>query len=135
MSGKISVGLFDRLISSLSYLTVGWAGLIYCVILYFRKKSPSAFVRFNVFQSIFISLLYFVLAMALGLICDLLVHVPVINIIISYISYIFNSPLIFEYSILQAVVTLLILYLSIFSLLGRRPRIYWISRIIDGAAS
>ena len=73
--------------------------------------------------------------MALGLICDLLVHVPVINIIISYISYIFNSPLIFEYSILQAVVTLLILYLSIFSLFGRRPRIYWISRIIDGAAS
>ncbi len=130
-----SVGWFDRFVSCLSYLTAGWAGLIFCVIMYFRKKNLSFFLRYNVFQSIFISLLYFIIAGLLGLICEFLAHIPIVKIVVSFISYILNSPLFFEYSILQIVVSLFILYLSLFSLLGKCPRIYWISKIIDSAAS
>lgn len=132
---RYSVGLFDRFISCLSYLTAGWAGLIYFVVLYFKKRTPSYFVRFNVFQSIFISLLYFVLAMALGLVFQYLSYVPFINYLVSQISYIFNRPILFDYSVIQIVVFSVVIYTSIFSLLGRYPRLYWISKIIDSAAS
>ena len=132
---KNSVGFFDRLVSCVSYLTAGWGGLIYCVVLYFRKKSPSHFVRFNVFQSIFISLLYFVLAMAIGLLFEYLSYIPFINIVVAQISYIFNRPLVADYSIVQLVVAGFVFYMSIFSLFGKEPRIYWVSKIIDRACA
>ena len=47
-----SVGIFDRLVSFLSYVTAGWGGMIALVILYIRKKNPSKFLRYNAFQSI-----------------------------------------------------------------------------------
>lgn len=132
---KSSVAWFDRIISCLSYITAGWAGLIFCVIMYFRRKRFSHFARFNIFQSIFISLFYFVIAMALGLVCDLLTKVPVINIVVSFVYFLFNVPIFMEYSLIQLVIFLLVLYMAVFSLFGRYPRVYWISRIIDSAAS
>lgn len=124
----------DRIVSFLSYITAGWAGLIFCVILYFRKKLPSRFLRFNVFQSIFISLLYFILCMVLGFIFDLLLHVPFINYLVSQILLIFNRPVFYDYSIIQIFMIGLFLYMALFSLFGRYPRIYKISSIIDYAA-
>ena len=63
-----SIGILDRLISCISYITAGWGGMIVLVVMYFRKKTPSRFLRYNAMQSIFISLFYFILAMGLGLI-------------------------------------------------------------------
>ncbi len=132
---KSSVVFFDRLVSCISYLTAGWGGLIYCVILYFRKRKPSHFLRFNVFQSIFVSLLFFVLSMGLGLILEFLSYIPFINALVAQISYIFNKPLFFEYSFVQLLVLGLFVYMALFSLFGKYPRVYWISKIIDNAAS
>ena len=94
--------LSDRLVSFVSYLTVGWGGLIYAFIMYLGKKPLSKFLRFNIFQSIFISFLYFVLCMVLGFISDILLHIPLINYLVSKIVLFFNRPLIFDYSIIQS---------------------------------
>lgn len=127
----MSLKITERLISALSYVTAGWAGVIYYVILYFTKKRPSVFLRFNVLQAIFLALLYFVLAMSLKLITSLLLHIPFIRFVIAQIQYIFYKPFIFGYSLLQTLISGLIIYLVIFSLMGRYPRIYKISKIID----
>lgn len=130
-----SVRFADRLISFLTYVTVGWAGLICCVILFFLKKTPSHFLRYNVFQSIFISFFYFVACMVLGFICDLLLHVPYLNTLVSHIYLIFNKPVLYSYSILQIFVIGLFIYMAVFSLLGLYPRVYWVSaKVIDNAA-
>ena len=130
-----SVSFIDRLVSCLSYLTAGWAGLIYCVVLFFRKKTLSHFLRYNIFQSIFFSLFYFILCAVLGFICDLLLHVPFLNYLISQFYLIFNKPVFFAYSIIQILVMGLFLYMAVFSLFGKYPRVYWVSsRIIDSAA-
>ncbi len=131
---KPTVSLFDRIVSVLTYLTAGWAGMIVCVIMYFRKRYPSHFLRYNVFQSIFISLLLFVLALGLGLICQFLSIIPFINYLAAQISFIFNRPIFFDYSIIQLFITVLVIYTVIFSALGKYPRIYWISKIIDHAS-
>ncbi len=130
-----SISFIDRLVSCLSYLTAGWAGLIYCVVLFFRKKTLSRFLRYNIFQSIFFSLFYFVLCAVLGFVCDLLLHVPLLNYLISQLYLIFNKPVFFAYSIIQVFVMGLFVYMAVFSLLGKYPRVYWVSsRIIDSAA-
>lgn len=127
-----SIGIFDRIISFLSYITAGWGGMIVLVVMYFRKKTPSHFLRYNAMQSIFISLLYFIIAMGLGLILKFLSYIPFINYLVAQIAFFFNRPLLLDYSLIQLFTTCLIVYLAISSLLGIYPRVYWISKnIID----
>lgn len=127
-----SIGIFDRIISFLSYITAGWGGMIVLVVMYFRKKTPSHFLRYNAMQSIFISLLYFIIAMGLGLILKFLSYIPFINYLAAQIAFFFNRPLLLDYSLIQLFTTCLIAYLAISSLLGIYPRVYWISKnIID----
>ena len=131
MSKTPAITVSDRIVSLLSYITAGWAGLIYLVIIYFRKKHPSHFLRYNVFQSIFISFFYFVLCMVIGFIANLLLAVPFINSVISWFILIFNRPLVFEFSIIQIFMICLFAYMSLFALVGKYPRVYWVSKIID----
>ena len=119
--------LSDRLVSFVSYLTVGWGGLIYAFIMYLGKKPLSKFLRF-------ISFLYFVLCMVLGFISDILLHIPLINYLVSKIVLFFNRPFIFDYSIIQSFMIGLFIYMSVFSLFGQYPRVYKLSKIIDSAA-
>lgn len=127
-----SIGIFDRIISFLSYITAGWGGMIVLVVMYFRKKTPSHFLRYNAMQSIFISLLYFIIAMGLGLILKFLSYIPFINYLVAQIAFFFNRPLLLDYSLIQLFTTCLIAYLAISSLLGIYPRVYLISKnIID----
>ena len=121
----------DKIFSALSYVTVGWIGFLYCLILIFNKKKISKFLRFNVFQSIFLALLFFVLCAVFGLIFKLLSMIPFIQIIVSWIQLILFRPMIFQYSLIQAITISILFYGAIFSLLGKYPRIYWVSNIID----
>ena len=121
--------LWDRFVSVLSYLTAGWGGLIYFVILYFARKNASKFLRFNIYQSIFISFAVFVFAMIYRVLFEVLTHIPLIQIIVSWIDLILNKPTFGDYSLLQGIAFVYICYVVILSLLGRFPIIWKISRL------
>jgi hypothetical protein len=131
MNNRHTVAISDRIFSFLSYVSAGWIGLIVLILLYFMKRSSSRFLRFNVFQAIFISLLFYVIAMGLGYILKLLSFIPFVNLLIANITLLFTQGAIFDYSIIQICMLGLVIYLSIMSLLGKMPRIYWVSKIID----
>lgn len=124
----------ERLVSFVSYITVGWGGMIYCVLMYLSKKNISHFVRFNIFQSIFISFLFFVLCMVLGFVIDVLLHVPFVNYLVSQIMLFFNQPLLFDYSLVQLFIIGLFIYMAVFSLMGKYPRVYKLSKIVENAS-
>ena len=121
--------ILDRLVSAVSYLTAGWGGLIFMVVLYFARKNASPFLRFNVFQSIFISFAVFVIGMAYNLLFGILTHIPLVQICISWIDLILNKPTFGPYSLLQGIILLYLCYVVVFSLLGRFPKFYKISRL------
>ena len=133
MRRRRSVGIVDRLVSFLSYISAGWFGMIYCIVLFVGKKMPSMFVRYNVFQSIFISLLYFVLSFGFGLLLKFLSYIPFLNYIVATITFQFNRPVFFDYSFIQTFMIGLTIYMAVVSILGRRPRVFWVSKIIDNA--
>lgn len=134
MSSSYSVRLSDKIIACLTYLTTGWVGIIYFVFLYLRKKTPSRFLRYNVFQAIFISLLFFLVCEVLKLLCDFLLIIPIIKIIVSWFIFIFNRPVLFQYSTVQVFMVGLFLYMAIWSLMGRYPKVVWVSKIIQHAS-
>lgn len=131
MKDKTSVPMLDRLGSAISYLTAGWGGVIILFILYVRKKHASHFIRFNAMQSIFIALLFFVLSMGINLLAGFLKYIPLINYLVAQILFIFNRPIFFHWSFIQIFILGLTLYMTVFSLLGRYPRIYKLSKIVD----
>lgn len=128
---KYTINWFDRLGSAISYLTAGWGGVILLFIMYIRKKNVSHFLRFNALQSIFIALLFFVISMGIGLIADVLKLIPFINFLSAQILFLFNRPIFFNWSLIQVFLLGLTLYMVLFSLLGKYPRIYKLSKIID----
>lgn len=128
------IPLFERIVSSVSYLTMGWGGMIYLIYTALRHKNLSHFTRFNIFQSIFLAFLYFVLAMTIGFILTILSYIPLINILAAKLTHLLHKNFLFDYSLIQILVFGFILYMSIYSLFGKYPRLYGLSNIIDKQA-
>lgn len=124
------VGIWSRLGSALTYLTAGWGGIISFVILYFAKKTPSGFFRFNVYQSIIIAFTIFVIGMGWAILFNILSQIPLIQILVSWIDLIFNRPILISRSITELFVFGLMIYCVVFSLIGKYPIIYKVSGLI-----
>lgn len=123
--------LIERIIASLSYLTMGMVGFIWLIIGLFTKASLKPFLKYHIFQSIFISLGFAVLSIFVGWVSNILSFIPFINKLVAQINFLLNMPLIFDYSILQTVIYAFLIYLAVTSFAGKFSYIPWISDIID----
>lgn len=129
--GERSPYLIERLVVSLSYLTMGFIGFIWLILGAFTKSQSSDFVRYHIFQSIFISILLFILNVLFGIINDVLSVIPFIKVLTQQIYYLFNAPMFMNYSIIQMVMYLFIAYLMITSALGIYTYVPFVSDIIS----
>ena len=68
--------IIERLVVSLTYLSMGMIGFIWLVLGAFTKTQSTNFVKYHVFQSIFISITLFLLNYLLGIITDMLSVIP-----------------------------------------------------------
>ena len=122
--------LIERLISAVTYLSAGGVGFLWLLIAALLKKQVTKFVMYHVMQSIFISILFYLLSVFANFILIIVYKIPIINIV----PYLFNMPIamFFNLSIIQLFTTLIILYLSITAALGYYSYLPWISDIISG---
>lgn len=123
--------LIERIVSALSYLTVGFVGFIWLIIGLLRRTRLTPFLQYHIFQSIFISIGYVLLTMLIGIILNLLSVIPLINVLAAQIAFWINSPFIFGFSILQTAIYLLLFYLAGTSLMGKFSYVPFISEIIE----
>ena len=123
--------IIERIIASLSYMTMGMVGFIWLIIGLFTKASLKPFLKYHIFQSIFISLGFAVLSIFVGWVSNILSFIPLINKLVAQINFLLNMPLIFDYSILQTVIYVFLIYLAVTSFAGKFSYIPWISDIID----
>ena len=107
--------LIERIIASLSYMTMGMVGFIWLIIGLFTKASLKPFLKYHIFQSIFISLGFAVLSIFVGWVSNILSFIPFINKLVAQINFLLNMPLIFDYSILQTVIYVFLIYLAVTS--------------------
>lgn len=118
----------ERIISCLTYITLGWAGVIILIIQAITKKQPTQFVMYHILQSIFLCFGYFVLSEICYLLVVLIARIPVINMI----PILLNMPLsaLNGFSFIQAVCYTVIIYLALTSLMGKYSFLPWVSNII-----
>lgn len=122
--------LIEKIIAALSYITMGAVGFIWLLIGIFTKNNLRPFLKYHIFQSIFISIAFFLLGAFLGLIMTILSFVPIINQIVLQFTFYLNAPILFGFSLIQAVCTGIIIYLVITSFQGQYSYLPWISEII-----
>ena len=120
----------ERLLSAATYLTAGGVGFVWLIIAALAKKTVTKFLMYHILQSIFISILFFLISVLGDLVFVILYRILLIN----AIPYLLNAkiPLLFDLSIIQAVTTSIILYLAVTSGLGYYSYLPWVSNIIKG---
>lgn len=122
--------LIERLVAAFSYLTMGMVGFVWLIIGLFTKASLKPFLKYHIFQSIFLSLGFAILSMFVGFVSNILSIVPIINKLVAQINFLLNMPLIFDYSLLQTVIYSFIIYLAVTSFIGKYSYIPWVSDVI-----
>lgn len=123
--------MIERIVAALSYITMGFAGFIWLILGLFTRAQLRPFMQYHIFQSIFIAIAYFLLSMILGFLLNILSFIPLINKLVAQLTFFFNTPIFGPYSLIQAVVYAIILYLAFTSFMGQYSRIPYISDIID----
>lgn len=123
--------MIERIIAALTYLTMGMVGFLWLIIGLFTKARLKPFLQYHIFQSIFISLVFAVLSILISWLSNILSFIPLINRIVAQITFLLNMPLIFDYSLLQSVIYIFIIYLAVTAFIGKFSYIPWVSDIID----
>lgn len=71
--------MIEKIVSGLSYLTMGFVGFIWLIISLVRRTPLTKFLQYHIFQSIFISIGYVLLCLLLGLLLNIMSMIPFIN--------------------------------------------------------
>ena len=122
--------MIERIVSALSYLSAGMIGFIWLILGVLTKSGLRPFMKYHIFQSIFLSMGYFLLLIILEQVSIVINFVPIVRNIFSMITFPLVIPIIFGLSIIQILIYTLLFYLAITSFMGRYSYIPWISEII-----
>lgn len=121
----------EKIIAAASYLTAGVVGFIWIIISQIAGGRLKNFLRFHIYQSIFLSILYYVFNIILTILIGIVVKIPFIgSLVYSVYFWLFDLKLIFDYSIVDTIIFLIIAYLVLNSLFGKYGRLPWVSKVI-----
>ena len=124
--------LWDRFVSITSYFTFGMTGLIWLIASFLIfKKSATPFACYHIYQSIFISVLLYVLSMFFDIVFSLIRAVPFIGELFSYINlYLFRTPVFSTFTLCNLLIFFILAYLSLGAFLGKLSYFPFVSDVI-----
>jgi len=121
----------EKIIAAASYLTTGIIGFLWVIISHVTGSKIKSFLRYNIYQSIFLAVLYYVFNLIMNILVGIVVKVPFIgSLVYSVYFYLFNFKMIMGYSIIDFVIFTAILYLVLTSLSGKISRLPWVSDVV-----
>lgn len=122
--------MLEKVVAALSYITCGFVGFFWLLLALFTKNNLKPYLKYHVFQSIFLAIAFFLVSQFLGLIMNILSVIPFLNLLMMQITFYLGMPLIFGFSIIQTLIYSVIIYLVVTSFQGQYSYIPWVSDII-----
>lgn len=120
---------FEKLTAVLSYI-FPLIGFVFIIIAALMKKDLKPFLKYHIFQSIFIAFALWLILTGLTYLFNLLSYIPVLKNIIGMITFFLNTPIIFGFSIITFVYCMFIFYLIFGVIRGSDSYVPWVSDII-----
>lgn len=121
----LKVNLLEKIISILSYMTMGIVGLIWIIIAYANKKSLKYFLMYNISQSMVIAILLAILKLVLDIVLSILAVIPFISYITAIFNYIISIKIIriyglgLSFTLFELLVFILLSYIIAGIFIGR----------------
>ncbi len=122
--------ILERLISAATYV-FPLIGFVFIIIAVLMKKDMKPFLKFHIYQSIFIAFALWLLVTGLGFALGLVSYIPIVKNIVSMITFYLNLPLFFGFSVITLVYFIFLVYLITGALIGRKSYVPWVSDIIS----
>ncbi len=121
----------DRVVSFISYYTFGIFGLVWLIFTYAIKRKVTPFLSYNIYQAIFISIVFAVISLVYDIAMGLMNIIPIISNLAKVFDTILNKvPVFFTFSLASLIVTVFITLLALISLFGYKPKLPVVSDII-----
>lgn len=121
----LKVNLLEKIISILSYMTMGIVGLIWIIIAYANKKSLKYFLMYNISQSMVIAILLAILKLVLDIVLSILAVIPFLSYIAAIFNYIISIKIIriyglgLSFTLFELLVFILLSYIIAGIFIGR----------------
>lgn len=94
------------------------------------KKNMKPFLKYHIFQSVFIAFALWLVISGLTFAMNLVSHIPVIKNIVGIITFLLNTPLFLGFSVVTFVYFVFVLYLILGVIKGSDSYVPWVSDII-----
>lgn len=122
----------ERLVAALCYPTGGLIGFIWMILGIFTKSSPRKFLKYHIFQSIFLAIAYWLLYQLVMMLFVIIDKIPYLRELVSLVVFPLIRPIPFlaGCDAVQVVVYSVILYLTTTAFLGLYSYLPWVSDII-----
>lgn len=128
----MKVALSDRLISIVCYATFGFFSIIWLIFANVTKTGITKYLSFNLYQSIFLSIVLAILSLLYSIAVNLLSVIPFVGKLVYGFDLFFNqTPMYYDFTISGLIVTILLFYLSLLCLAGLKPYIPMVSEMIN----
>ncbi len=134
LSNSYNVKPFEKIISILSYLSMGLIGLIFLIISYITKKRLKFFLMYNITQSIIISVILAIFKLIIDIVLSITALIPFLDFIVAVINIILTFKVLtipilhLSFSIFEILVTILLMYIVFGVCLGK---IFYIPKLTD----
>ena len=125
------VSVLEKIIGIGTYLTAGFIGFIWIILAVVSKNTLKPFLRYHIYQSIFLSILYFLFSTFVNLLLNILSYVPFVKIVVGHISFYLSVPIIAHLSIISLIILLVEIYLIIGVVKNKYSYIPWVSDVIN----
>ncbi len=133
-SSKNNVVPIEKIVAILSYFTWGIVGFAWLLLAAFMKQTLRPFVKYHIYQSVFLSILFVLFSHILVFVINLLGYIPVVNIVVGAIVFFLKTTVLtigwMQLSIIDIVLWLFILYLSLGAYKSKYSYVPWVSDII-----
>jgi uncharacterized membrane protein len=121
----------ERIFAALTYLTSGLIGFIWLVVSHLQHRSLSGFAKYNIFQSLLLSILIYVAGILLNIVVSIASIIPFFGALVINIVYYFSQmPLLFNRSLIELAIFATYIYLAVFAFNGKCGRLPYISDMV-----
>lgn len=119
----------EKLIAAATYI-FPLIGFVYLVIAALLKKDIKQFLKFHIFQSIFLAFTIWIVVAGITFAMNLISYIPIVKNIVGIVTFLLNTPILFGFSVVTFVYLLFIVYLVIGVFKGTYSYIPWVTNII-----
>lgn len=126
------ISLWDKFVAVSTYYTFGMTGIIWLIAsILILKKQVTPFCLYHIYQSIFISVLLYVITWIFNFMFPLMSSIPFIGELFRVIElYLFKIPIFYTFSLFNLILFMILSYLSLGAILGKLSYFPFISDVI-----